>query len=638
MKLSLSLALLLSSAVLAPATAFAQWSSNATANTPIADVNGDQAVPLIAASGDGSTWMAWFDNRGGTYAVYAQRLDPQGNETFPHLGLLVSNNPQSSSLQGWDMISDGAGGCIIAFTDTRTGPDLDAFAYRIDAAGNMLWGANGVTLSSNSDSDNNPVIARTTDGSFVIAWTRNPSSGAGDVNIQKFDGAGNPQYPGTGITIPGPGSEKPGFVQIAGSDAGSYIVAYVRDITTFSSPRHIHAQKFDGAGVAQWNGGSPVIVYDANAIPIAHQPQLRSDGAGGAVLAWHRSVTAFEVMNQRLNASGGEVFAHNGISICQDTTIELDPALAVDPASGDAFIFFDKRNASQSMWSLSVQRVSTSGALVFGNNAIDLIPIDNVQKSILKSVPYADGAACVCFRASGPTTSDVIGFRVDGAGASVWGVAPVLASSVVSGKQRVALASDASGVLRMIWGDNRTVANGNDMYAQNVNADGSLGNVNTPFTPFCLGDGSGPACPCGNNATTPGRGCASALFPGGALLSASRQAGASDATDTLKLTATDIPGPGLFFQANGVFGVPFALGDGQLCAAVGIIRMGVVFPTAGIATYPGGLTGAPIHVAGGPISAGDTKHYQCWYRSLPALCSALDNFNLTNGVSLTWGP
>jgi hypothetical protein len=632
-------------ALLLQTAALAQWSSSAATNTPIADVNGDQAVSLIAASGDGSTWMAWFDQRSGTYAVYAQRLDPQGNETFPHGGLLVSGNPQSSSLQGWDMISDGAGGCVIAFTDTRNGPDLDVYAYRLDVAGNQLWGPNGVTLSADADAESNPAIALTTDGYFVFAWAYGPSTGAGSIRIQKLDGSGVPQYPANGINYIGVGgTEKPAFAQITASDSGSYIVAYVRNIATFSSPRHVHAQKFDGAGNALWNAGSPVVVYDASAIPIAHQPILRSDNAGGAVLAWHRVLgVTYEVMNQRLNASGVEAFAHNGVSISSDALMELNPALSIEPVSGDAIIFFNKENSGQSMWSLSVQRVSTTGALLWGSGlGIDLIPLDNVQKLILKSVPYADGAVCCSFRATGPVTQDLINFRVDGSGNSVWGAAPVVASSVVSGKLRNALATDASGVLRMVWTDNRNdvmpIFNGYDTYAQNVNADGSLGNLTTPSTSFCLGDGSGSGCPCGNNATTPGRGCASSSFPGGALLTATRQAGASNATDTLKLTATDIPGPGLFFQSNGVSGVPIALGDGLLCAAVGIIRLGVVFPVAGVATYPGGLTANPIHIAGAPINAGDTKHYQCWYRSLPALCSVMNNFDLTQGVSLTWGP
>lgn len=153
---------------------------------------------------------------------------------------------------------------------------------------------------------------------------------------------------------------------------------------------------------------------------------------------------------------------------------------------------------------------------------------------------------------------------------------------------------------------------------------------------FCLGDGSATACPCGNPGS-PGRGCGSSAFGGGALLSASGYAGASSGTDTLVLTATDIPGPGLFFQSNGLAGAPVPFGDGLLCATVGIIRLGVVFPTAGVASYPGGLTPNAIHFGGAPISAGDTKHYQCWYRTVPGLCGA-DNYDLTQGLSIPWSP
>jgi hypothetical protein len=157
----------------------------------------------------------------------------------------------------------------------------------------------------------------------------------------------------------------------------------------------------------------------------------------------------------------------------------------------------------------------------------------------------------------------------------------------------------------------------------------------TPATPFCLGDGTGAACPCGNTGAI-GHGCGSSAFVSGAILSAVGVAGASPATDSLVLTATNVPGPGLFFQSNALAGSPVNFGDGHLCAAIGIIRLGVVFPTAGAASYPGGLTPAPIHAAGLAIS-GDTKHYQCWYRSVPGLCSA-NNYDLTQGLSIAWGP
>ncbi|MBL8857109.1 MAG: hypothetical protein JNL28_01210 [Planctomycetes bacterium] len=162
-------------------------------------------------------------------------------------------------------------------------------------------------------------------------------------------------------------------------------------------------------------------------------------------------------------------------------------------------------------------------------------------------------------------------------------------------------------------------------------------------TSFCEGDAIGTTClGCGNNGAV-GNGCANFTFAGGAHLAASGVAGASVGTDTLVLTASDIPGPGLFFQSDGLAANPITFGDGMLCAAVNIVRLGVVFPSgAGVASYPGGLTPNPIHVAGG-ATVGQTKHYQCWYRDAGETSPGVSfctpsTFNLTQGVSLTWGP
>ena len=48
----------------------------------------------------------------------------------------------------------------------------------------------------------------------------------------------------------------------------------------------------------------------------------------------------------------------------------------------------------------------------------------------------------------------------------------------------------------------------------------------TPWTSFCLGDGTGAACPCGNTGSS-GNGCANSTFAAGGHLAASGTAGAS---------------------------------------------------------------------------------------------------------------
>lgn len=167
-------------------------------------------------------------------------------------------------------------------------------------------------------------------------------------------------------------------------------------------------------------------------------------------------------------------------------------------------------------------------------------------------------------------------------------------------------------------------------------------------TPECIGD-TVAACPCsgGGGSLVPnpgaaGNGCGNSVFPAGANLTATGSA-VDNAADTLVLTCSNMPGPGLFFQSNSLAGPFVNFNDGVLCAAVGIIRMGVVFPTAGVASYPGGLTPAPIHIAGAPVLSGgsptpQTKHYQCWYRDItPGFCN-VPGHNMSNGLAIVWAP
>ena len=621
--------------------ALAQWPSNPALNLPVCNTTGDQAVPKIAAGGDGTTWVAWFDTRGGSYAVYAQRLDLAGNEVFPHNGLLVSANPQSSSLVDWDIESDGAGGCVLAFTDIRAGGDLDVYAYRVDGAGNFLWGANGLALSNNADYEANPKIARLSDGNFAVTWSRIPNSGAGAVHVQKISPAGVTQFPGDGLQIAGAGTEKPGFSEIAASDLGGFVVGYVRDIGTFSSPRHLRTQKFDAAGIALWNGGAPLVVYDAASMPIAHQPSVQSDGAGGAVFGWHASVgNTFECWIQRVSAAGAEVHAHNGLQVSTEAArFKLDPSVAVLPG-GDVVVAFNKRNTAQSQWATCAQRISLAGARLWTNNGVELLPYNGVPKQFERCLPYGNDAIVLsCEQTNYPAQGlRVLGFRLDANGANVWSSPPAVVSSVLSAKDKIPVCVDASGIVRAAWDDARNDIG--DIYAQNLNGDGTLGPRLSGGVPFCFGDGTQTTpCPCGNNGLA-GRGCDNSAATGGAQLSAS----GSTVPDTIVLSSQGELGTALsiFLQGNAALANGVVFGDGVRCAGGSLKRLFVKNAAGGTASAPGaGDPSVSLQSAnlGDPIAPGTQRWYQTYYRdpNLGFCASPTGNsWNVSSGVRLDW--
>jgi hypothetical protein len=158
----------------------------------------------------------------------------------------------------------------------------------------------------------------------------------------------------------------------------------------------------------------------------------------------------------------------------------------------------------------------------------------------------------------------------------------------------------------------------------------------TPHTKSCTGSGPGPACTGCNNPGCSTCGCANSAYASGASL---RPYGiASVSSGTLDLYANEMTGnAALFIQSTGLSS-PVPFGDGELCAAIGITRLGisnVSAPPYGFAHFPWGPV--PIHVVGGPLQAGDVRHYQTWYRDAVPYCTG-ETFNLTNALTITWGP
>lgn len=482
------LALSTPAALLFAALAAGQWPGSSTPNVPIGAANGDQAVPRIAAAPDGSCWIAWFDNRTGNYDVRIQRLDPAGVPMLPVGGLVVSSNTQNTSLVDWDLLADRDGGAVVTFTDVRAGGDLDVYAYRLDPAGNQLWGANGVTLSNNGDYEANPRVCEASDGDFVFLW---PNTVLRTLQLQRLDRLGAPRYPGDGIAIPGDVGATPAFARLVAADNGAVIASWVRT-SAFTGNKHVHTQKFDVLGNSLWNGGTRLPVFDLASVPIAHEPRLLADGAGGALYGWHYAAGAstFFVRVQRVLASGTELWPHNGVDVSSSPNPRFDPALAWHADTQELVVAWNERNAGQSQWGIFAQRLDVGGNPLWGSTGSQLLPIDTTFKLAPTAVTLGAGhsAVSVMTEALGANLKAVQVLHLQPNGA-VLGGGPSNASTVPSDKLRLVTAATRSGTTMLTWGDNRA-AGGADVYAAAVDFGGAIGLQQAQALP--LGCGTNP--------------------------------------------------------------------------------------------------------------------------------------------------
>jgi hypothetical protein len=154
-------------------------------------------------------------------------------------------------------------------------------------------------------------------------------------------------------------------------------------------------------------------------------------------------------------------------------------------------------------------------------------------------------------------------------------------------------------------------------------------------TTYCFGDGTGSACPCGNDGSA-GNGCANSIVTAGGHLYGNGSA--SITSDTFVLNGSGMPNSSVLYfqgtaQVNGGAGTAF--GDGLRCAGGSVIRIGTKINAMNSSTYP--ATGdIPISVKGAIPASGGTRTYQAWYRNNTGSCGS--GFNLTNGAQVTWVP
>lgn len=155
---------------------------------------------------------------------------------------------------------------------------------------------------------------------------------------------------------------------------------------------------------------------------------------------------------------------------------------------------------------------------------------------------------------------------------------------------------------------------------------------NVTGTPYCFGDGSGPACPCFPSIAPggAGRGCPNSVFPSGALLNAVGTA--SIGADTLELRGSAMPNSTcIYFQ--GTAASASVVFDGISCVTGTVIRLGTKTNACNASRYPDSTN--PTVSVRGQVTAPGTRFYQVWYRNAASFCTPATS-NYSNGLQINW--
>ncbi len=438
----------------------AQWSTDPSVNNPLCTSPDDQDASVIVTDGAGGAIVAWEDYRSGTNSeIYVQRINASGVIQWATNGVplcTVGGNRYAPVI-----VSDGANGAIVVWEDNH-GSDQFIYAQRVNASGVIQWGGNGVAVDTTAGVQYNPTVTSDGAGGAIVAWVR---SGDALVYAQRINGSGTTQWIADGVAVCGTAGFQD-YPTITGDGTGGAIV-------TFEDSRagniDIYAQRINSSGAVQWTTGGAALCAAANEQDF---PVITSDGAAGAIVTWQdrRNGGTYDIYVQRVNSAGVVQWTPDGVALCAAAGNQEFPTITGDGAGGAIVTWEDRRNNDTS--DIYAQRVNANGVVQWTANGVALC-IAPKNQTFPVIVSDGSGGAIVTWPdyRSG-TNDDIYAQRINASGAVQWTSNGVAVSTAAGNQFGETITSDGAGGAIVTWTDLR---NGNrDVYVQNVPADGIL--------------------------------------------------------------------------------------------------------------------------------------------------------------------
>jgi hypothetical protein len=387
---------------------------------------------------------------------------PNARAAWPTDGTLICG--EATNQNGSIAISDGAGGAFIAWTDPRNGSN-DIYMQRVDGAGNTLWAADGVAVCTATAAQDYATLLSDGAGGVIVAWSDARTVATFyDIYAQRMNSAGVPQWLSNGVVVC-TATRGQYYPRMTGDGVGGAIVVWDDDRATNSD---VYAARLTAAGATP-DGASGVPV--ATGAATQGGATLIPNGAGGAFLAWTDARNGtFDIYAARFS-SGGVVLDPAGIAICQTGGDQMYPATVTDGAGGAIMVWADARIPTiyaQRIDSGGTVQWLANGVAVAGTGTGSVFSRPEVVAD------GSGGAIVAWWDFFGATSYDIVAQRIDGSGARQWTPNDLKVCALSSEQREPVMVTDHSGGVVLGWRDIRNGGPGYDIFAQRVSSAGSV--------------------------------------------------------------------------------------------------------------------------------------------------------------------
>ena len=444
----------------------ASWNANGAVICPAPD---DQWEPHIISDGAGGAIITWKDDRNsGTTGsdIYAQKINSAGIAQWETNGTLICNAAGDQLYP--QLASDGAGGAIITWGDERVASNQDdIYAQRLNSAGAILWDDNGTLICNADYYQYGQQIISDGAGGAIIIWAdlRDSSITFSDIYAQKINSAGFTQWNENGTVICNATLDQDG-AKLVSDGGGGAIITWHDSRTSSTTGRDIYAQRITSAGNTFWSSNGTLICGEDNT---QEYPQLVSDGNGGAIITWKDQRYGIEdIFAQKINSAGNMQWDTYWTLICNASGNQQNPQLVSDGNGGAIITWHDYRNTGTTSSDIYAQKINTIGIPQWDGNG-SLICNAPEQQWSPQIISDGAGGAIITWVDLRHGAKDIYAQKIDSTGTTRWAENSTgLICNAIRDQFSPQIISDGNGGAIIAWQDEREALDQDDIYAQKI--------------------------------------------------------------------------------------------------------------------------------------------------------------------------
>jgi hypothetical protein len=216
-----------------------QWAAN---GVPLCTAY--EAYPAIISDDAGGAIVTWTDGRSApAYDIYAQRVNASGAVQWTANGVALSTGGEVEFPP--TITSDGASGAIVTWTSHGSITGLDIYAQRVSASGTVQWASKGLAVCTAMGDQQFSTIASDGAGGAIITWMDTRSTGG--IYAQRVNASGAVQWTADGAPLC-TAAHVQAYPMITPDGTGGGFVTWGDSRNYVTSSSDIYAQRVDPNG------------------------------------------------------------------------------------------------------------------------------------------------------------------------------------------------------------------------------------------------------------------------------------------------------------------------------------------------------------------------------------------------------